>query len=256
MTATVDPAPDVGVTVAELMTVCFARRLAETRTALQGFASPLPTVALRLARETAPDLVHLSASGGVNPQPKEMPLSTEDQRLVDGATAFFTSPESFDLAARGKLEVLFIGSPQIDRTGNMNGSVIGDWHRPSVRFGGGGGAGSLLPLVDEVFGWRTEHSPRTFPDRVDFVTATGNLTYVLTPLCAMEMQAGELRVTSLHPGVDRATVNESTGWNVQFDDPDRTPMPTPDELDRLDRVDPTRVRRFGFAPEQLVPIGE
>lgn len=243
-----------GATVAELMTVCLARRLRGKRTAMQGFASPLPTAAIRLARELYGEPIHLSASGGMNPAPAELPVSTEDQRLTEGASAHFTSPESFDLAAQGKLDVMFVGSPQIDRHGNMNGSVVGDWRTPKLRFGGGGGAGSLLPLVREVYGWRTEHTARSFPERVDFVTATGNLTYVVTPLCTFEPVDGELQVVSLHPGVTRETVRENTGWDVVFDDPGRTDPPAEEELAALDGVDPTRTRRSGFDDGQLRPI--
>ncbi len=242
------------VTVAEVMCVCLARELRGKQTALQGFASPLPTVAIRTAREFDSSLVHLSASGGMNPAPAVMPESTEDQRLVSGASAYFTSPEAFDLAARGKLDVLFIGSPQIDRYGNMNGSVIGPWNDPSVRFGGGGGSGSLLPLANEVFGWRTEHTSRSFPERVDFVTASGNLTYVVTPLCVFERVDGDLMVTQLHPGVTREAVQANTGWDVAFSDPVRTELPTDRELSVLQRVDPTNVREAGFSPADLREI--
>lgn len=242
------------VTIAEVMTVCLARRLQGTRTAMQGFASALPTAAIRLARELYGEPMHLSASGGMNPEPSELPVSTEDQRLTEGASAYFTSPEAFDLAARGKLDVMFVGSPQIDRWGNMNGSVAGNWEEPSVRFGGGGGAGSLLPLVQEVFGWRTEHTTRSFPDRVDFVTASGNLTVVVTPLCVFEMVDGELRVVSLHPGVSREAVQSNTGWAVDFVDVARTVPPTEEELAGLAAVDPTATRRVGFNDGDLTEV--
>lgn len=242
------------VTIADVMCVCIARELRGKRTALQGFASPLPTVAIRVARELDPSLVHLSASGGMNPAPVVMPESTEDQRLVSGASAFFTSPEAFDLAARGELDVLFIGSPQIDRYGNMNGSVIGEWDDPTVRFGGGGGSGSLLPLANEVFGWRTEHTSRSFPERVDFVTASGNLTYVVTPLCVFKRVDEDLVVTQLHQGVDRESVRENTGWDVSFRNPTQTELPTDRELSILRAIDPTNVREAGFSPEQLREI--
>lgn len=242
------------VTIADVMCMCLARELRGKQTALQGFASPLPTVAIRVAREFDPSLVHLSASGGMNPAPKVMPESTEDQRLVSGASAFFTSPEAFDLAARGNLDVLFIGSPQIDRFGNMNGSVIGEWENPAVRFGGGGGSGSLLPLANEVFGWRTEHTSRSFPERVDFVTASGNLTYVVTPLCVFERYEEDLVVTQLHPGVTRDGVQSNTGWDVSFNDPTETDLPTDREIEVLQKVDPTKVREAGFGADQLREI--
>jgi glutaconate CoA-transferase subunit B len=238
------------------MCVAIARRLRAHRTVFQGFASPLPTVALRLAREleTGGALVHLSASGAVNGTPDRLPVSTEDQHLHEGARGQFTSPEAFDLAARGGIDVMFVGGAQFDRYGRMNGSVIGEYETPTVRFGGAGGSGSLLPLVNNAFGWRTEHSPRVFPEEVDFVTASGNLSYLATPLCEFEYRNGELKLASVLPGVDPASVVERTGWDVHVGDVDRVGPPTDAELAALDRVDPTRVRRTGFSAAQLGPL--
>ncbi|MFB6157779.1 MAG: CoA-transferase [Haloferacaceae archaeon] len=247
----VDPAPDSDATVAEVMTAALARRLERVDNAFQGFASPLPTVALRAAHEAA-GVTHLSASGAVDGRPARAPLSTESARLLEGATAHFTSPEAFDMAARGNVDVMFVGAAQFDRRGRMNGTVAGSWDDPAVKFGGGGGSGSLLPLVRHAWGWRTEHSPRTLPAEVDFVTAEGNLDYLLTPLCAFERVGDGLAVTALHPGVERREVRERTGWDVRFDDPERTDPPTEAELDLFERVDPDRVRRSGFA--ELDPL--
>lgn len=245
------------VTAAECMTIAIARRLLDERieTAFQGFASPLPTVAIRLARELGDGgPTHLSASGAVDGRPPRTPRSTESAHLLEGATAQFTSPEAFDLAARGDLEVMFVGSPQIDRRGRLNATVIGPRDDPSIRFPGAGGSGSLLPLVQEGWAWRTEHSPRTLPKSVDVVTASGNLTFLITPVCAFERIDGELQVTTLLPGTDRETVLERTGWAVSFADPDHMDPPTAAERSALDRVDPDRVRRLGFVDEQLAPI--
>lgn len=245
-----DPAAAAGagdpdeVTPAETMAVCLLRRLARVENAFQGFASPLPTAALRAAHERH-GTTHLSASGAVDSR-APTPLSTESARLLAGSPARFGSPETFDRAARGGVDVMFVGAAQFDRRGRMNGTVAGSWAEPTVKFGGGGGSGSLLPLVEHAWGWRTEHSPRTLPAAVEFVTAVGSLDYLVTPLCAFEPVDGELAVTALHSGVDRATVRERTGWEPVFADPDRTPEPTAAELDLLDRVDPERVRRSGF----------
>lgn len=243
-------------TVAEAMTVALARRLDAHDTLFQGFASPLPTVALRLAGHRGADVTHLSASGAVDGEPARMPVSTEDQHLLEGATGRFTSPEVFDLAARGGIDVMFVGGAQIDRRGRMNGSVVGEYDQPTVRFGGAGGSGSLLPLVGDAYAWRTEHSPRVLPETVDFVTASGTLTYLATPLCEFECRAGELRVVSLLPGATRSQVAERTGWDVTFDDPTRVAPPTDDELAGLAAVDPRRVRRSGFDTDQLRPLDD
>ncbi|MFB6169203.1 MAG: CoA-transferase [Haloferacaceae archaeon] len=244
-----DPAPDREATVAETMAVCLLRRLGRVDNAFQGFASPLPTAALRAAGERH-GTTHLSASGAVDSR-APTPLSTESARLLEGAPAQWGSPETFDLAARGVVDVMFVGAAQFDRAGRMNGTVAGSWDDPDVKFGGGGGSGSLLPLVEHAWGWRTEHSPRTLPAAVDFVTAVGNLDYLVTPLCAFEPVDGELAVTAIHPGVSEQTVREQTGWSPRFADPAETPAPTAEELALLDRVDPHRVRRSGFAAGAL-----
>jgi acyl CoA:acetate/3-ketoacid CoA transferase alpha subunit/acyl CoA:acetate/3-ketoacid CoA transferase beta subunit len=244
-----DPAPDREATVAETMAVCLLRRLERVDDAFQGFASPLPAAALRAAHERH-GTTHLSASGAVDSR-APTPLSTESARLLEGSPAEWGSPETFDLAARGAVDVMFVGAAQFDRAGRMNGTVAGSWDDPKVKFGGGGGAGSLLPLVEHAWGWRTEHSPRTLPAEVDFVTAVGNLDYLVTPLCAFEPVDGELAVSALHPGVSEATVRERTGWDPTFANPAETPAPTAAELALLDRVDPHRVRRSGFAADAL-----
>lgn len=240
------------------MTVAIARRLRENGigTAFQGFASPLPTVAIRLARALGDGVAptHLSASGAVDGDPKQTPRSTESARLLEGAIAHFTSPEAFDLAARGDLEVMFVGSPQIDRQGRLNATGVGSLDTPKIRFPGAGGSGSLLPLIEEGWAWRTEHSPRTLPETVDYTTACGNLTYLITPLCTFELQDEALVVTGLLPGVERETVRERTGWPVQFEAPARIDPPTEEELATMERIDPDRVRRLGFSDSQLSPI--
>lgn len=249
-----DPAPETKITVAEIMTVCIARRMQDYRTVFLGFASQIPTVGVRLAREKNPELIHLSAAGGVNPNPDEMPLTTEDQKLVEGGTAHFKSSESFDLASRGKLDVMFVGSPQIDKNGSINGSVIGSWDNPKVRLGGAGGSGSLLPLIDNVHAWRSEHSERSLPDSVDFVSATGNLQYLVTPLCEFEYIDGELQVVAIHSHTSREEIEENTGWEVKFNNPTETELPTEEELIKMDEIDPRRVRRSEFFPEQLADL--
>ncbi|WP_141463926.1 CoA-transferase [Salinadaptatus halalkaliphilus] len=243
--ATHDPAPETECTVAEVMTWAIVRRLEDIGVAFQGFASPLPTVALRVARERT-GVTHLSASGAVDGEPAAMPLSTEDAHLLEGASAQFTSPEAFDLAARGGVDVMFVGGAQIDRHGRLNNTVAGSWAEPTVKFGGGGGTGSLLGLVEEAWAWRTEHRPRSLPADVDFVTATGNLSYLITPLCEFERRNGELQVVSIHPGVSRERIRERTGWDVQFGPIERTPIPDADQRALIERVDPNRVRRSGF----------
>jgi glutaconate CoA-transferase subunit B len=93
------------------------------------------------------------------------------------------------------------------------------------------------------------HKKRAFVEKIDFVTSLGHgkggddrakhgvttagPTKVLTDLCVMEPdpKTKELTVVSLHPGVTREQVIESTGWRIKFADKvAETPVPTAQEL--------------------------
>ena len=58
-----------------------------------------------------------------------------------------------------------------------------------------------MPTARRVILWRTKHDPRTFVERLDFVTAAGNVDRVVTPLGVFVRRDGRLEVESLHPGV-------------------------------------------------------
>ena len=53
-------------------------------------------------------------------------------------------------AQAGYIDYAFLGAAAMDRYGNLNTTVIGDWERPKVRLTGSGGANDLGSLR-----WRT-----------------------------------------------------------------------------------------------------
>ena len=50
----------------------------------------------------------------------------------------------------------------------------------------------MLPTAKRVVTWRTDHTPRALVDKLDFVTASGNMTALITPLAVFtrEPQSG------------------------------------------------------------------
>lgn len=228
---------------ATIMTVALARLLRDGETVFHGVASPVPMVATLLARRLhAPDLVYLNITGSVNPRPARLPVSTVDPALLAGTRALVTLTDLFDLAARGRLDVAFLSGVQIDAAGRINMSVIGDPAHPKVRLPGGAGSAALMPRAKRVILWRTKHDRRTFVERLDFITAAGNVAHVVTPLCVFARRDGRLDVESIHPGTDPATVREATGFPVTVGpDTPVTPPPSPAELALLAEIDPERV---------------
>ncbi len=232
----------------EMMAVTLARLLHDGETVFHGVASPLPMVATLLARRLhAPNLVYLNITGGIEPRPEQLPRSTVDPLLLHGSRALVTLTDLFDLAARGRLDVAFLSGVQIDAAGRINMSVIGEFARPKVRLPGGAGSAALMPSARRTILWRTKHDPRTFVERLDFVTAAGNVSQVVTPLCVFARRDGRLVVESLHSGVTPETVRAATGFPVEVG-PETPVTPPPSERERavLREIDPGQISASEF----------
>lgn len=234
----------------EMMAVAMARLLWDGETVFHGVASPLPMVATLLAKRLyAPHLVYLNITGSVDPTPARLPVSTVDPALLRGTRSLVTLTDLFDLAARGRLDVAFLSGAQIDGAGRINLSAIGDIARPKVRLPGGAGSAALMPTAKRVILWRTKHDRRAFVERLDFVTAAGNVDRVVTPLCVFVRRDGRLEVESIHPGVTAEQVRDQTGFAVTVDaTTPLTMVPTAVELAALAALDPERVIASEFAP--------
>ncbi len=152
------------------MAVEAARRLRDGTVCFVGIG--LPSLAANLARHThAPHTVLIYESGTIGAKPVELPLSIGDGELAETADAVVSVPEIFAYWLQGgRIDVSFLGAAQIDRHGNLNSTVIGDYDRPTVRLPGGGGAPEIALGVDEVF-VMLRHSPRAFVERLDFETS-------------------------------------------------------------------------------------
>jgi glutaconate CoA-transferase subunit B len=73
----------------------------------------------------------------------------------------------------GRIDVAFLGAAQVDRFANLNSTVIGSYERPRTRLPGAGGAPEIAASCGEVV-VIAPHSPRTFVERLDFVTTVGH----------------------------------------------------------------------------------
>jgi glutaconate CoA-transferase subunit B len=196
----------------------------------------LPSLAANLARRThAPGCVLVYESGTIGAKPEHLPLSIGDGELAETADAVVSVPEMFSYWLQGgRIGVGFLGAAQIDRRGNLNSTVIGDYDRPNVRLPGGGGAPEIATSVENVF-VMLRHSVRSFVPELDFTTSVGdNVRVVVTDLGILEPRDGELTLTAVHQGVDADDVVTSTGWELRLaDDVQETAPPTREELDAL-----------------------
>ena len=255
-------------TAVEMMTVSAARALADDDVCFVGIG--LPSAACNLARLThAPRLRLVYESGTIETRPDVLPLSIGDGELCETALTTVSVPEMFQYWLQGgRITIGFLGGAQVDRFGNLNSTVIGDYTRPAVRLPGGGGAPEIAACCRRTF-IVMRHSRRAFVDRLAFVTTLGHgptgqerralgLTtegsvLLVSDLCIMRPhpETKELQVTSLHPGVTREQVIEQTGWPVAFAGTVvETPAPTARELEVLRDLQARTAAAHGVAPAE------
>lgn len=247
----------------ELMTVNAARLLRDGDVVFVGVG--LPNLACNLAHRThAPNLYMIYEAGVIGARPSRLPLSIGDPTLVSGAAAVCSMYDVFTLyLQRGNVDVGFLGGAQIDRFGNINATVIGDYQHPKVRLPGSGGSMEIAAWANRCY-IITPHQKRRFPETVDFQTSAGfcyggqprgqagvrgaGPRVVVTNLGFLEPDDspgsdGELILTALHPGISVEQVLQNTGWPLRVAGSLRqTEPPSAEELRILrEELDPDRI---------------
>jgi glutaconate CoA-transferase subunit B len=242
------------------MTICVASRyLEDGKTVAVGTGAPC--AAAMLAQKTrSPNLIILFEAGGVAPILPEMPISVGDSRTFFHAVMAAGMVEMMTTCCRGQVDYAFLGGAQIDRYGNINSTVIGDYYQPKVRFPGSGGANDFASLC-----WRTmimtAHKRARFVEKCDFITSPGFLSggdsrreaglpeggpyKIITDLAVMGFhdESKAMMIESLHPGVDIARVQSETGFELIVPkEIDHTAAPSEEELCILrEEVDPYKM---------------
>ncbi len=244
----------------ELMICCAARLLEDGRTVAVG--TGVPCAAAMLAQRThAPNLVIVFEAGGVAPQLPTMPISVGDSRTFYRGLMATSMADIMETCQRGMIDYTFLGGAQIDAYGNLNSTLIGgDYLHPKVRLPGSGGANDLASLCWKIL-VVTNHDPRRFVEKLDFLTTPGYLTgpgareaaglppgtgpyRVITDLAVLGYHetTKRMEVLSLHPGVALEQVRAATGFALTVREPvTTTTTPAPHELAILrEEVDPHR----------------
>jgi glutaconate CoA-transferase, subunit B len=218
----------------EVQTIVAARHLADAESVFIGVGRP--STAAILAREIInPDLVLVYESGTIGAKPRRIPLSIGDGELAATADFVVSVPEMFNYWIQpGRVDVAFLGAAQVDPRGALNSTVIGDYDAPRTRLPGAGGAPEIARGCRRVM-VVAPHSPRTFVEKLDFLTTDARPVAVITDLGVLESgDDGELVLTSIHPGVEVAQVQENTGWDLRIaEDLKTTDAPTDAELAAL-----------------------
>ncbi len=242
---------EINFTPDEMMTIAASRALGNDDICFVGIGAP--SAACNVARLThAPDITLIYESGTIGTAPDVLPLSIGDGELCDTAVTTVSVPEMFRYWLQGgRISVGFLGAAQLDKFGNINTTVIGDYNDPKTRLPGGGGAPEIASSCGEIF-ITMKQSLRGMVDKIDFFTSFGHgeggdhrerlgiqtkgPTLLITDLAVWRPDpvTKEFTVVSLHPGVTRDQVQATCGWEVSFsDDLEETKWPTEEELSTL-----------------------
>lgn len=165
----------------------------------------------------------------------------------------------FDNVWGGRRHAL-VGPTQIDRFGQANISCIGDYARPKAQMlGVRGFPGNSISHANSFF--VPAHSRRVFVEgEVDMVASVGynparlargwslddiDIRLIVTDLCVLDFGGPQrqMRVRSLHPGVELAQVLDNTSFDLAL--PAQIPstaLPTTAQLEILQRLDPHNLR--------------
>lgn len=215
------------------MAVCAARELGDGDVVFVGIG--LPNLACNLARAMhAPNLVLIYESGAVGAVPERLPVSIGDPALVTDSLGVASMADVFQFYLQGRrIDVGFLGGAQIDRYGNINSTVIGQYAHPKVRLPGSGGACEIAINADRVI-VVAPLSARSFPAQVDFYTSPGHAgkygtrrelglpgagpVRIVTDVGILRpsLDDGELELAAVYPGVDPQDVKRLVGWPLRI----------------------------------------
>jgi len=235
----------------ELMAVVISREVRDGETIGIGAASPVPAAGCILAGR-----LHA-------PRANIIILGSEEYYPFPAG-----SSELHFMAQKGELDLFFLSGIQIDRAGNINLHVLGNYEDPRVRLPGAYGSAMLYHMARRVILYRTEHTKRTFVEKVDFVTAAGVLpesasreggpSLVVTPraMLAWDRERREWTLAAVHPGSTVIDVEENTGFPLRVQQPvSMTPLPTRQELRLLRTRVRDKLRKIypGFVERKIMP---
>jgi glutaconate CoA-transferase, subunit B len=220
------------VTPDELMAITASRLLADHKVVFAGVGMPL--LAAAVARHLHAPHLTIALEGGIigtTLLPGRLPISTNEMRAAYGAQLLTDITDIFLYAQRGYFDYGFLGAAQVDRYGNINTSVIGSVAKPRVRLPGSGGANDIISLCNQVL-IVTQHEPRRFVERVDFITspgylsggdsraraglAYGRLGAVVTDLGLLDFEPAsrQMRLRAVQAGVTVGEVRAQTGFDL------------------------------------------
>ncbi len=249
----------VNYTSSELMVVRASRELKNKEVVFVGVG--LPNLACNLARRFhAPDLFLIYEAGAIGATPSRLPLSIGDPALVTNSLSVCSLFEVFFYYLQGGIiDVAFLGAAQIDKFGNINTTVIGDYHNPQVRLPGSGGACEAAIHSKKVI-FIMKQDNMKFRSKINFITTPGFIPnfsreknyfskrsssiFVITNLGVYKFfeDDNSFHLLEIYPNISLSDIKKNVSWRLKVSPELKISEPPSDRELRIlrEELDPMR----------------
>jgi len=246
---------------ADLLAVAAAREVQDGDIVFAG--TGLPMLAIALAQITnAPNAVCIYEAGSIDGRPKDLPASVGDARCATQSSVAAGLTEAFyGQLHSGYVDLAFLGGAEIDKYGNVNTTVVGDYAAPKKRFTGSGGNPDINSFARRTVFIMVQEK-RRFKEHVDYITSpgwripewpsgemkskkevygkffNGGLSAVITNMAVFRFdEDGIMYLDTVHPGFTPEQVKENCEFDLNMSRcRGVTERPTVEEIELLYKV--------------------
>jgi len=244
-----------GYTRQEMMAIAAAREIKDGDIVFCGTGISM-LAAMAAKHISAPESVIVFETGAIDPSLDEIPLAVSDSRIMHGSSMDSGVADAFALMQNqsiGQRVVGILGAAQIDRFGNLNSTVIGDYFKPRIRFPGSGGACDVASFAGRTIVFM-RHERSRFVQKLDYFTSPGWIdgsrgrekeglppggpVAVITDMAVMRFdeKTREMYLAGCYPGIAPEAVLENMGFGVDLARAERIPPPSAEEVRILREV--------------------
>ncbi len=235
-------------TLDELLAIAVAREIRDHENVVLGVGVPMTAGALAKALH-APHATLMMESGITDIRPLLSLNNIADAHSCRGFSYSTDLYSTFTMTYRGYVDVCFLGVAQVDRFGNLNTTVIGDYDKPALRLPGSGGAPDFISYAK-----RTVLTLRggSFVNQLDYLTSPGYLdggdsrdrsgffplgsgpaALISTKgIFRFDPKTKEMYLERIHPGVTLESIEKDIPWKLKVSqDLKATERPSDEEID-------------------------
>ncbi|MCF8090813.1 MAG: ketoacid-CoA transferase [Desulfotignum sp.] len=248
-------------TLKEMMAIVAAREIQNSDIVFCGTGISM-LAAMAAKNINAPQSVIFFETGAIDSELEDLPLAVGDSRIMYHASsnsglldAFATMQNRFTCSH----VVGILGAAQIDIYGNLNSTVIGDYHGPDVRFSGSGGACDVASFVSRSIIFMKQEK-RKFKKKLDYLTSPGYLDgpagrkkaglseggpdCVVTDMgmMAFDSESKKMFLRGYYPGIIPEEILQNMEFEIDVTRAEEIKPPSANELSLLrEKCDPHRL---------------